>query len=235
MTLISAQRMDALDDLFGRGELHRLVGMIESVHLEAKSIPYDLDTPFGRFELAKDVVAFANAEGGHLIIGVVTEREESSQIDRLSGLRLLSPQAIDTDQLLGILRGHVYPFPSDLTIQHHSAVSSGTDGVYVIRVPRQPRDRGPFLVLKVVQDGAPLREIVVGYVERIGDSNEPFTGKRLQQMFKSGSDSVAERLTRIEEKLDGISGGSVAEVVSPGRFDPDVARARILDILEESP
>ena len=50
-----------------------LIGLEEATWLEAKGRnPYDFTTPAGRFELAKDVSAFANAEGGILIVGLAT-------------------------------------------------------------------------------------------------------------------------------------------------------------------
>ena len=50
-----------------------LIGLDEDTWLEAKGRnPYDFTTPAGRYELAKDASAFANAEGGILLVGLTT-------------------------------------------------------------------------------------------------------------------------------------------------------------------
>jgi hypothetical protein len=71
---IGAIKLDIRDSesaaarIIASGALGELVGLEEAVDFEAKSELYDLDTPGGRYELAKDVSAFANASGGCLVI-----------------------------------------------------------------------------------------------------------------------------------------------------------------------
>jgi hypothetical protein len=69
--------------------------MPEDLFLEVKGmVPYDLTTPSGRFQLAKDVSAFANAEGGHLLIGFIHEKLPTQRIDQIKELQLFA----STDQ-----------------------------------------------------------------------------------------------------------------------------------------
>jgi len=59
--------------ILGSYQFDSLIGLEEDTWLEAKGRnPYDFTTPAGRFELAKDVSAFANADGGILIVGLAT-------------------------------------------------------------------------------------------------------------------------------------------------------------------
>ena len=55
-------------------DFHALIGIAESVWLDAKESPYLLDTPKQKLELAKDVSAFANSGGGIIVIGFDTSR-----------------------------------------------------------------------------------------------------------------------------------------------------------------
>ena len=51
-----------------------LRGLVETDDLEAKKAAYRLNDPKSQFELAKDVAAFANGEGGLIALGLATER-----------------------------------------------------------------------------------------------------------------------------------------------------------------
>lgn len=50
------------------GDFTRLLGGLEDDHLECKSAPYNLDQEREKMELAKDVSALANADGGIILI-----------------------------------------------------------------------------------------------------------------------------------------------------------------------
>lgn len=52
-----------------------LIGLWESVWLEAKESPYILDAPKQKLELAKDVSALANSIGGIIVLGFDTARD----------------------------------------------------------------------------------------------------------------------------------------------------------------
>jgi hypothetical protein len=62
-----------------------LIGLDEDTWLEAKGKnPYDFATPAGRYELAKDTTAFANAEGGILLIGLATAPAAEAKTERIT-------------------------------------------------------------------------------------------------------------------------------------------------------
>src|SRR5262245_1703642 len=70
--------------------LAALQGLREDQWFDAKRAPaYDLMTSAGRFELAKDVSSFANAEGGHIVIGLTTAVVPDEQTEQVNGLELL--------------------------------------------------------------------------------------------------------------------------------------------------
>ena len=81
-----------------------LIGLHEDLWFEAKgNDPYDFATAGGRYELAKDVSAFANAEGGFLIIGLVTERLTETRTEKVTSFDLCGRDQFDVGQYQGII------------------------------------------------------------------------------------------------------------------------------------
>jgi predicted HTH transcriptional regulator len=92
-----------------------LIGLEEDTWLEVKGRnPYDFATPEGRFELAKDVSAFANADGGILIVGLTTVRSPAAKTERITAHELCTPDEFTVEQYRGLIKEHVYPTIKDL-------------------------------------------------------------------------------------------------------------------------
>lgn len=194
---------EAIQAILESQDFSRLLGEAETVNLEAKQEPYDLTTAASRYELAKDVSSLANARGGHLLIGIATRREAERQIDLLDRLPLVPSTAFDTVRHRGVISEYVYPAIEGLDVRW-AQDASAPDGLGIILVPEQPADRKPFIIAKVVEDGAHLRQIVAGYAERLAAGNEPLSPQRLQDTLRKGFDGTSQRLTRIEERLEEI-------------------------------
>lgn len=198
--------LQQLDHAIRSGNFAWLVGKIEDQHLEAKALPaYDLGTPAGRYELAKDVTAFANSEGGWILIGPQTVRVATSNSDQIEDFILSDVATANVAQLAGVIRTHTYPEIRSLEIFWAPSDTDPALGIGAIFVPPQTNDSKPFLITKVAEDGAPLKEIVCGFARRVDADNVPFTASELYQNMRIGSNSMAQRLTRIEEKLDKLS------------------------------
>lgn len=195
--------MDQLRLIVESGQFERLLGLPEDAHLEVKSAPYDPDSVVDRFELAKDVSAFANAQGGYLLVGFSTAREPDAEIDTVRAITPLAEEEFQAKRCYGVILGYVYPPIQGLEVRWHALGAGGT-GIGIVFVPRQHPDSGPFLVAKVVDDGAELKSVLVGYAERVGSSNEPLLQHKLQTAFRQGRDSNSQRLTRLEDKIDGL-------------------------------
>lgn len=180
-----------------------LLGEAEDIDLEAKEEPYDLESAAGRYELAKDVSAIANSGGGYLLIGIATRRELRHQRDVLDRLALLPADRFNEERYRGIIREYVYPAIHELNVSW-SQCDGSAEGIAVICVPPQPVDRLPFIIAKLVESGEHLRQLVVGYAERVIAGNEPLSPKRIQEILRKGRDGTSQRLTRIEERLDQV-------------------------------
>jgi predicted HTH transcriptional regulator len=186
-------------------QFDRLIGMKENLYLEVKGpTPYDFSTPSGRFELAKDVSAFANSEGGHLLIGFEHERLPNERADEIKGVRLFKSTVLNPRQLEGLVNTHVWPTIVGLTVDWIHAASVASVGIVSIYIPAQREEHKFFLVTKVVEAGESQKEIIVGIARRVDDDNIPLVAQEIHDLVRRGRDTVLQRSIRIEEKLDAL-------------------------------
>jgi hypothetical protein len=115
-----------------------LIGQEEDTWFEAKGRnPYDFTTLAGRYELAKDVSAFANADGGILVVGLATAPLADVQKERVTAHDLCTQAEFDVAQYQGLIKDCVYPRIRDLSIQWLSVNAEATQGLGVIEIPAQ--------------------------------------------------------------------------------------------------
>lgn len=210
----------------------KFIGLREDGVFEAKgSAPYDFSKLDAQYELAKDVSSFANAEGGWIVVGLTTKKLETEPVDVVTALDLLAETAFPAVALAGRVNELIEPPISGLDVRWLANATSPNLGLGVIRIPPQPEVLKPFLIKRIVEDGALVRGIVFGYAMRIGASSIPFTVKELRRAMQKGMSPDAERLTRIEEKLDQVlERGNVIEGVKGAlepQYDIDSLRKRI--------
>jgi hypothetical protein len=180
-----------------------LIGLDEDTWLEAKGKnPYDFATPAGRYELAKDITAFANAEGGILLVGLTTTPAAETKTERITAHELCPQAEFDSAQYLGIIKEHVYPVIRDLKIYWLPVNDEAAQGLGVIEVPPQSPNQKYFLIAKIVDSGDKSKQIVFGVAKRNDSSNDPFTVAELYKYTQSGKHPVPQTLARVEAKLD---------------------------------
>jgi len=76
---------DDIAEILKNRKLDALKGLRENQWFDAKrAAGYNLVIAAGRFELAKDVSALANAEGGHILVGLTTIDLPTSRLRRLT-------------------------------------------------------------------------------------------------------------------------------------------------------
>jgi predicted HTH transcriptional regulator len=182
-----------------------LIGLQEDAWLEAKcGTPYNFDTPEGRYELAKDVAAFANGTGGIVIVGLRTTRHASTQTDEITAYDLCAQDTFNATQYSSLIAEHIYPTIEGLAIYWVPVNQEGTHGLGIIEVPPQNLDRQYFLIADAVSSRSRIRQFVFGIVRRNESSNDPFTIAQLYQCTQKGKSSLAQTLNRIEDKLDAV-------------------------------
>lgn len=187
------------------GDFSAFENLRESQWFDAKGRrPYDLDQSAGRYEFAKDVCAFCNADGGYLVIGLQHEPILEEDTERISGVELFGVDELDLAIYQGVVREYVYPEIKGLTVEWVAARTNPSLGVAYIYVPQQSADSMPFLIKNVVEKGQRLKHIVFGMSRRVGAASVPLTVHELHHRVKHGMSTVAERLTSIEQKLDEV-------------------------------
>jgi len=184
-------------------DFSQFIGLEEDQWFEAKGkSPYDLDTARDRYELAKDVSSFANAEGGFIIIGLEMEQLTDKMTEKAASTDLFCEEEFPIEKYNGIIKEHVYPRIKDLSVKWLEDSNHASLGIGCIEIPPQDQNNKLFLIKNVVEDSNILKQIVFGIAQRAHSSNNPLTIHQLHQKIKYGMSTESEKLTRIEDKVD---------------------------------
>lgn len=175
-------------DLLRTGHHEVLIGQPESDWLEAKSRLYELDE-VGRFHLACDVAAFANAGGGVIAIGLQTAKVRGRHI--ISCFRGIPLERFNLAAHQAVLRTWIYPHPHgvrfDLALTDHNP----DIGLVVIEVPAQPIALKPFFVRRAQLAGRIRTENFVVPI-RAGDATSPWDLVELHALIVAGRAALAQ-------------------------------------------
>lgn len=130
-------------ELVRTGFASALIDQEEGPWLEGKRAPYQLDQETQKFELAKEVAAFANSTtGGVLVLGARTDSTRSGDIVR--SITELPLSLVSPERYRKILTDRVHPGVEGLevrTVEHNAG-----RGVAFIHVPPQRPELQPFVV-----------------------------------------------------------------------------------------
>jgi hypothetical protein len=213
-------------------DYNALIGLQEDPWLEVKgSTPYNLDSPAGRYELAKDVSAFANGAGGIIIAGLQTTIQDTTRIETITAFDLCVEDAFPVHRYGSIIEDYIHPAIAGLSVYWVPVGPDTTRGLGVIEVVPQNPDRQYFLIANAVDEGSKIRQFVFGIVRRNGSSNDPFTIAQLYQYTQKGKAPLQQTLIRMEEKLDTVL---VNQSRTTEHVDPEEVYAERTDrILDE--
>ena len=123
---------------------HEILGTPESESVDFKSVPpagpYDLSTDKGKFELAKDVAAFANASGGLIVCGFKAKKKQTELHEVAEKATPFDKKVVDSTKYKDVITEYVRPL---LKVEFfwfdHPAEDSDVSGHYfVIEVPALP-------------------------------------------------------------------------------------------------
>jgi hypothetical protein len=180
-----------------------LLGLAESVWLEAKESPYALDVPKQRRELTKDVTALANAEGGIILIGFDTDRHPTTAAETIGRVSKFPLDLINPDQYMKILGATVHPPLHAVDVHLFEGGVGDGKGVAAIVIHRSATADGPYLVGNMVDESGQSLGAYFGFFERKRDVIPPISVARIQQQLAAGQQwtSVQERLEAIEQHL----------------------------------
>src|SRR4029078_7167949 len=162
----------AIEELLAKRDFAAFVGQIENQWFDAKDQPYKIDSDSGKRELAKDIAAFANSQGGVVAIGLRTEKSATQYRDEVIEIRPFASSLVDSGRYRDVLTAWIYPPVEDVEAEWLASIDDSAKGLFVLRVPEQRESLKPFLVMRAL-DGGKIVETLFGYSERRQDLNAP--------------------------------------------------------------
>ncbi|WP_167455505.1 AlbA family DNA-binding domain-containing protein [Streptomyces tirandamycinicus] len=145
----------ALIEALAAGRPDDLLGVAEASWVDFKRSPYDLASDKGKYELCKDVAAFANAHGGLLVLGVVAEKKNNQALEVATDLRPFPQSRVDVVKYVDTLNEYLRP---RVAVSHHwyhdpARSAAEADHYYlVIEVEPVPEPSRYVLVRRMIND-----------------------------------------------------------------------------------
>ena len=121
------------------------VGAQETEQVDFKQSPYLLTEDRHKWELAKDVAAFANRRGGVIVVGVETERRSTEIRESARSVRPVRKELVDLPQHRGVIDSWIYPRVEGVDLRWYPPATTETSGIFLIEIPAQPESLGPAL------------------------------------------------------------------------------------------
>lgn len=192
-----------IKEILVSGEFESLIGKIENQSFECKKAPYILENQKHKQELSKDIAGMANADGGVILLGVKTEKNEIHFGDEVVKIRCFSQDSVNHQDYINIINTWIYPNIINVEIEWFKSATDETKGIIAIITPSQPVSLKPFLLTKVYDENEKLTEISFGYCERKRDNVESLNIERLHSIIKDGLrfDEINQRIDSIESVL----------------------------------
>jgi hypothetical protein len=194
-----------LERIINSNNFAELRGKYENEWFECKSQPYLLGENKGKRELAKDVSSFANSNGGYILIGLKTTKDDTHIGDKVNEIRPFDSDLINEEQILKTCDEWIYPKLNDLDFSWF-ALNETNKGIAVIKIPSQPERLKPFLIKNVLDEEKQV-EIMFGYAVRIRDNSQPYSLRDLQTILRSGlnyEQTVQKRFESLELIVESI-------------------------------
>jgi len=222
---MAVESLLALITTLARGDFGEILGTPESSWIDFKSAPYGLDTDRSRWELAKDVSAFANAVGGGIVIGWETDVNEASRIETASVRRPTSLAALKVQASKDIVRSWIYPLVREFDVQWFLDPDENDLGYGLLHIPAQREDDKPFVIRRMSEGG---EKGAVGIAERDGSDTAWWGAERFHHRLQSQAPSVGTE--RAGGREDAVSDESVQD-----RLDEHLRRNEDIEQWSESP
>ncbi|MFC7763538.1 helix-turn-helix domain-containing protein [Catellatospora bangladeshensis] len=151
------------------GKAKDLLGQAENPWLDFKATPYPANDK-GKFDISKDVAAFANAQGGMIVCGIKTKRDDNEARDIADSLHPFPQANVKIESYKDVLNDYLWP---RVAVEYHwfPDPDSEESGHYlVIEVEPVPERDRYVIVRRSLNDKGQLAD---GFVipERRGDGS----------------------------------------------------------------
>jgi hypothetical protein len=168
------------------GNFNDLLGVVEDDHFECKGEPYRIEEDHQKFELAKDISALANAQGGIIVIGVQTEQDPTRATDVINKIRPIAATVVNVSQYENVVRTWVYPPVKDIEIRWFESSQKTGLGLVAIMVGNQGQVWRPFLLTRSIEPSGRVSTTLFGYAERGTGKSLPMSVQQLHTILRDG-------------------------------------------------
>ena len=198
--------LEQIIQIIDNKDFSKFIGLKEDTCFEAKREVYNIKDARDRIELAKDVSALANYEGGYLIIGLNDEPIATEHRNRIASLNLIRKESFCIKEYEGVIKEYIYPLLDNIKVDWVGEKSDPNQGIGYIFIPNQKEINKYFLIKKVFEHDKKIKQIVFGIAIRSKTDNNPFSVNDLHRFLNKGrkSESTSERIDRLENKIDSI-------------------------------
>jgi hypothetical protein len=167
------------------GSASVLLGLYESHWLEAKRAPYRLDEPGQQFELARDVAAMSNANGGLIVLGAKTKKDTFG--DKIIQINGCTPGAVSPQAYRNIINRQLYPRLSSIRV---TVVPHKEHEIALIEVGQEPSERQPILV-KSAPDSRRAQGLGITWPIRSDDTTTAPPVEQIHALLRAGHVSLS--------------------------------------------
>jgi len=191
---------DQITAILLSSKLEDIVGAAETIDVEFKTAPYQLGQDYAKQELAKDVTALANAQGGVIVIGATTEPDPTHPTDRVIAISPFPATLIQIQRYYDVLHDWTYPSVEGVDINWFPTANDAQRGMASIRVIQHSLANTPYLTTRFVSADGKLSTVVFAYFERKRAGVQHRSVQQIHSLLRAGS-----RNAEITDQLDSIS------------------------------
>lgn len=175
------------------GDFERVTGTPEQDWVDFKAQGYESDpdrahrlTEPGRWELCKDVAAFANAGGGSILIGYPDARDPATSIATAGDPAPVPTASINVDAYQKTITDGPWLFPKPRRVRctWHQRDGDSASGIFEIHVPPQDEALKPFVMRRTLATDTIVQ--AVGIPEREADRTYWLPPEQVHQEMNAG-------------------------------------------------
>jgi hypothetical protein len=197
-------KVTEIDEILRSQNFPELLDVLETDEVDFKDQPYLVDTDRQKYDLVEDVTAFANHEGGVLVLGCRTAPALDREGDFVTDIRPFSQDLCQFEVWRSVCNTLIYPQIKGLKFLFHELSDDPSRGLVSIVIPKSSEADRPHLLAHILNEETERKVTTkYGLVIRTGARNSAYLVQNIHALIQSGSavSKVERSLESIEQKL----------------------------------